>query len=165
MSSISSPDDFQVGKMIKIIVKIIGGIFTLVGTLMLVIAMMSFFVPTMYYAFPNFFLLFFSGFILVKIGRSISRLFPKKEVPQEKKESSEKVEKKRDRERYEHRRYTALRKYVRCHECDAENPPDAFRCVKCGASFENKKVCSLCYKLVDKDVRFCKNCGHDFNLD
>lgn len=162
MNNIGS-GDFH-GKTLRIIVRIVGIVFTLAGTLMIVMAMMSFFVPTMYYAFPNFFLWFLPGFILAGIGKRITRLFPK-EVLQEKETSFENAELESSKKSYERRNRTAIRKYVRCHKCDAENPPDAFRCVKCGASFENKKVCALCYKLVDKDARFCKNCGHDFNLD
>jgi predicted ATPase/class 3 adenylate cyclase len=45
-----------------------------------------------------------------------------------------------------------------CKVCEANNPADAERCVKCGAAIS--ACCPACGTEVRAEARFCSNCGH-----
>lgn len=53
---------------------------------------------------------------------------------------------------------------TRCPKCDGDNPVNATNCANCGTKLTGMKKCEMCGKLNNSDSKFCRNCGHDFEL-
>jgi len=164
------------GDPVRTVIKVIGGIVYGVGIGLIILSFASFFLaPYLSLVFGSVFVFIVLGFIATTLGRMLLGMAKTKSfsgpVSEQEPVSRSEVQEEMtydytfvsDREaRIEKKK---SKSYSRCPECGTENDDKATKCSSCGTSLTGYKKCSLCYMLNKKENRFCKNCGHDFNLD
>ncbi|MBN2253278.1 MAG: zinc ribbon domain-containing protein [Kosmotogaceae bacterium] len=160
----------------KTIIKLVGVIVYAVGIGLIIFSFAGIFLaPYLSIVFGSVFVFVVLGFIATTLGRMLINMAKTKSFsgPVSEQEPVSRQEVQEDMtydytfvsDREARIQKTKSKSYSRCPECGTENDDKANKCSSCGTSLIGYKKCSLCYMLNKKENRFCKNCGHDFNLD